>query len=175
MLFRSSERQQMIDWLIRSDIKDGGAGLDERTWLGRQITRRVSLHMSLRLDELQVSDNSKCRWNGNASGWSPRARARRLARACACAESLSDTSCLPHHCRRAGSRTGSSPCRVQSRSEGATSALVTCSSGPSAGGAAAVVAEAEVEAEAEAEVEVEAMAGPVVEVVAVLGASPRRR
>lgn len=55
VLFRSSERQQMIDWLIRSDIKDGGAGLDERTWLGRQITRRVPLHMSLRLDELHTS------------------------------------------------------------------------------------------------------------------------
>jgi hypothetical protein len=34
-LFKSSERQQIIDYIIRSKIKDGGAELDVDTDLGR--------------------------------------------------------------------------------------------------------------------------------------------
>ena len=51
-IFRSSERQQMIDWVIRARIQDGGAGLGDSTQLGRQISDRVPLHMTLRLREL---------------------------------------------------------------------------------------------------------------------------
>lgn len=34
-IFRSSERQQIIDYIIRSKIKDGGAELDESSSLGK--------------------------------------------------------------------------------------------------------------------------------------------
>jgi anoctamin-8 len=54
-IFRSSERQQMIDWVIRSRIQDGGAGLGDSTQLGRQIVDRVPLHMTLRLSELRAA------------------------------------------------------------------------------------------------------------------------
>ncbi len=36
-LFRSSERQQIIDYIIRSKIKDGGAELGEDTVLGSHV------------------------------------------------------------------------------------------------------------------------------------------
>ena len=39
-IFKSSERQQIIDFIIRSKIKDGGAELGEDTALGSQITQR---------------------------------------------------------------------------------------------------------------------------------------
>ena len=54
-LFRSSERQQIIDYIIRSKIKDGGAELGEDTSLGQQITQRFPLHMTARLDEIKHS------------------------------------------------------------------------------------------------------------------------
>eukprot|EP01037_Dinobryon_pediforme_P047751 gene47751-62164_t len=34
-IFRSSERQQIIDYIVRSKIKDGGAELDESSELGK--------------------------------------------------------------------------------------------------------------------------------------------
>ena len=52
-LFRSSERQQIIDHIIRLKIKDGGAGLDEDTPLGRSIVQRFPLHMHARLDSIR--------------------------------------------------------------------------------------------------------------------------
>jgi len=54
-LFRSSERQQIIDFILRSKIKDGGAELGESTFLGSQITQRFPLHMQARLDEIKHS------------------------------------------------------------------------------------------------------------------------
>jgi len=52
-VFRSSERQAVIDWLIRAKRSDGGAELSERTPLGGQIIDRVPLHMKARLDDLK--------------------------------------------------------------------------------------------------------------------------
>ena len=52
-IFRSSERQRVIDYLIRAKRSDGGAELDERTPLGAQIADRVPLHMGTRLDDLK--------------------------------------------------------------------------------------------------------------------------
>lgn len=52
-LFRSSERQQIIDYILRSKIKDGGAELGEGTVLGAQIAQRFPLHMQARLDEIR--------------------------------------------------------------------------------------------------------------------------
>ena len=40
-LFRSSERQQIVDFIIRSKIRDGGAELDEDTPLGMFIVQVV--------------------------------------------------------------------------------------------------------------------------------------
>lgn len=55
LLFRSSERQQVIDFIIRSKISDGGAELDEDTPLGAFIVQRFPLHMYSRLEEIQHS------------------------------------------------------------------------------------------------------------------------
>jgi len=52
-LFRSSERQQIIDYILRSKIKDGGAELGESTYLGSQIAQRFPLHMQARLNEIK--------------------------------------------------------------------------------------------------------------------------
>jgi len=46
-VFRSTERQQIIDYLVRSKIKDGGAELDEDTALGKHIVSRFPLHMQV--------------------------------------------------------------------------------------------------------------------------------
>jgi hypothetical protein len=54
-VFRSSERQQIIDYIIRSKIKDGGAELDESTELGRHIVQRFPLHMYSKLTDIQHS------------------------------------------------------------------------------------------------------------------------
>lgn len=54
-LFRSSERQQIIDYIIRSKIKDGGAELDEDTHLGSFIVQRFPLHMYSRLEEIRYT------------------------------------------------------------------------------------------------------------------------
>ena len=37
VLFKSSERQKIIDFIIRSRIRDSGAELDERNGLGKNI------------------------------------------------------------------------------------------------------------------------------------------
>jgi hypothetical protein len=54
-IFRSSERQQIIDYIIRSKIKDGGAELDEGTELGKFIAQKFPLHMPKRLQQLRHS------------------------------------------------------------------------------------------------------------------------
>ncbi|RYG67325.1 hypothetical protein EON64_07705, partial [archaeon] len=52
-IFRSSERQQVIDYILRSKICDGGAELDEHTELGKFIVQRFPLHMYSRLQEIR--------------------------------------------------------------------------------------------------------------------------
>lgn len=54
-IFRSSERQRIIDFILRSKIVDGGAELGEDTKLGRCIKSRFPLHMHERLDMLKHS------------------------------------------------------------------------------------------------------------------------
>ena len=54
-LFRSSERQAIIDFIIRSRIRDSGAELGPRTDLGKAIASRVPLHMHARLEPLYES------------------------------------------------------------------------------------------------------------------------
>ena len=51
-LFRSSERQKIIDFIIGSRIRDSGAELGPSTQLGKQIQRRVPLHSHARLETL---------------------------------------------------------------------------------------------------------------------------
>jgi len=51
-LFRSSERQTIIDFIIGSRIRDSGAELGQSTQLGKQIQRRVPLHSHARLEAL---------------------------------------------------------------------------------------------------------------------------
>ena len=51
-LFRSSERQKIIDFIIGSRIRDSGAELGPSTKLGKQIQRRVPLHSHARLEAL---------------------------------------------------------------------------------------------------------------------------
>jgi anoctamin-8 len=54
-IFRSSERQQIIDFILRSKIRDGGAELDEHTRLGKFIVQRFPLHMYARLNDIRHS------------------------------------------------------------------------------------------------------------------------
>lgn len=54
-IFRSSERQKIIDFILRSKIKDGGAELDEHTKLGDAIVQRFPLHMITRVEDLKNS------------------------------------------------------------------------------------------------------------------------
>jgi anoctamin-10 len=54
-LFRSSERQKIIDFIIGSRIRDSGAELGPSTRLGKQIQRRVPLHSHVRLEALYTS------------------------------------------------------------------------------------------------------------------------
>lgn len=54
-LFRSSERQKIIDFIIGSRIRDSGAELGPSTKLGKQIQRRVPLHSHVRLETLYTS------------------------------------------------------------------------------------------------------------------------
>lgn len=54
-LFSSSERQYIIDRVIKSKVKDGGAELGEGTALGRHIDQRFPLHMAASLEALRES------------------------------------------------------------------------------------------------------------------------
>lgn len=54
-IFRSSDRQRVIDFILRSKIRDGGAELDANTALGRSIVQRFPLHMHSRLEDLKNS------------------------------------------------------------------------------------------------------------------------
>jgi hypothetical protein len=54
-IFRSAERQQIIDYIIRSKIIDGGAELDSSTELGKYIVQRFPLHMYTRLQDIRHS------------------------------------------------------------------------------------------------------------------------
>jgi hypothetical protein len=51
-LFRSSQRQTVIDFIIRSRIRDSGAELGQSTELGNFIQSRVPLHVHSKLDSL---------------------------------------------------------------------------------------------------------------------------
>lgn len=51
-LFRSSDRQKIIDFVIGSRIRDSGAELGPSTQLGKQIKARVPLHSHARLEAL---------------------------------------------------------------------------------------------------------------------------
>lgn len=53
VLFRSSERQLLLDRIIRSKNEDGGAYLVEGTPLGQAIVTRFPLHMYRRLQDLE--------------------------------------------------------------------------------------------------------------------------
>eukprot|EP01034_Spumella_vulgaris_P024118 gene24118-30426_t len=73
-IFRSSERQQIIDYIIRSKIIEGGAELDENTQLGRQIVQRFPLHMQSRLQDIRhswVTFWRRERPGESSVGWSP--------------------------------------------------------------------------------------------------------
>jgi hypothetical protein len=52
-IFRSSDRQAIIDFILRSKIKDGGAELDESSDLGSAVLQRFPLHMASRVLEFQ--------------------------------------------------------------------------------------------------------------------------
>jgi hypothetical protein len=54
-IFRSTDRQRIIDYILRSKIVDGGAELDEDTVLGSCIRSRFPLHMHERLENLKHS------------------------------------------------------------------------------------------------------------------------
>lgn len=54
-IFRCSERQQIIDHIICSKIKDGGAELDYGTELGEFIVQRFPLHDFSRLNKIRHS------------------------------------------------------------------------------------------------------------------------
>jgi hypothetical protein len=51
-LFRSFQRQKVIDFIIRSRIRDSGAELGQNTDLGKMIQARVPLHMPKKLESL---------------------------------------------------------------------------------------------------------------------------
>jgi len=51
-LFKSSDRQKIIDFIIGSRIRDSGAELGTSTQLGKQIQKRVPLHSHARLEAL---------------------------------------------------------------------------------------------------------------------------
>ena len=51
-LFRSAMRQVIIDFIIRSRIRDSGAQLGEQSPLGSHITTHLPLHMHSRLEAL---------------------------------------------------------------------------------------------------------------------------
>lgn len=73
-LFRSSERQQIVEFLICSLIKDGGAELDQDTGLGKYIVQRFPLHKYDRLN--RISHNWVTYWKREPFGhsspaWSP--------------------------------------------------------------------------------------------------------
>eukprot|EP01031_Cornospumella_fuschlensis_P037259 gene37259-45232_t len=73
-IFRSSERQQVIDYILRSKICDGGAELDEHTELGKFIVQRFPLHMYGRLQEIRhgwVTFWKRETPGQIAPGWSP--------------------------------------------------------------------------------------------------------
>ena len=51
-LFRSSQRQTIIDFIIQSRIRDSGAELGQSTELGKMIQSRVPLHVHSKLNDL---------------------------------------------------------------------------------------------------------------------------
>jgi hypothetical protein len=51
-LFKSSHRQRIIDFIIRSRIRDTGAELGQRSDLGKDIAVRLPLHMHSSLEAL---------------------------------------------------------------------------------------------------------------------------
>ena len=73
-IFRSSERQQIIDYIVRSKIKDGGAELDESSELGKFVVQSFPLHMYSRL--VSIRHSWVTFWKREKSGevakpWSP--------------------------------------------------------------------------------------------------------
>jgi hypothetical protein len=53
LLFHSSDRQTLIDHILRSGEREGGAGLGEGSELGAYVTHMFPLHMRARLTELR--------------------------------------------------------------------------------------------------------------------------
>jgi hypothetical protein len=73
-IFRSSERQQIIDYILRSRIMDGGAELDSSTDLGKFIIQRFPLHMYARLHDIRhswVTFWKKEKYGETSAAWSP--------------------------------------------------------------------------------------------------------
>ena len=67
VFFKSSERQKIIDFIIRSRIRDSGAELGARTSLGKHVELRMPLHMHARLEGLYttwVTFWAAVNWNG---------------------------------------------------------------------------------------------------------------
>ncbi len=65
-LFRSSDRQQIIDFIINSRIRDSGAQLSGQSELGRSIMCRAPIHMHARLEaiyDVWVHYYKKRNWN----------------------------------------------------------------------------------------------------------------
>jgi hypothetical protein len=65
-LFRSSDRQKIIDFVIGSRIRDSGAELGPSSQLGKQIKARVPLHSHGRLEALYncwVTFWKQANWN----------------------------------------------------------------------------------------------------------------
>ena len=52
-LFHSSDRQTLLDHILRSSVREGGADLGDTTPLGAYVTHMFPLHMRARLEELQ--------------------------------------------------------------------------------------------------------------------------
>lgn len=52
-IFRSSERQQIIDYILKSKLNERGAELDEKSPLGKHIFQQFPLHMKRNLTSLR--------------------------------------------------------------------------------------------------------------------------
>mmetsp|Transcript_25942 Transcript_25942/g.39750 ORF Transcript_25942/g.39750 Transcript_25942/m.39750 type:complete len:2112 (+) Transcript_25942:199-6534(+) len=65
-LFRSSDRQRILDFIINSRIRDSGAQLSGHNDLGKNIMCRAPIHMHAKLEaiyDVWVHFYRKCNWN----------------------------------------------------------------------------------------------------------------
>lgn len=80
-LFRSSERQKIINFIIGSRIRDSGAELGPSTQLGKKIQRRVPLHSHARLEALYahwVLYWRRSNWNDPDTGGTAKSSHKRM-------------------------------------------------------------------------------------------------